>query len=108
VAASRSGPANGREPRRHSPEYSRRSKRSDTFGDNFTFSGFRSPVIVISPFAKSGFVSHTPMDYTAILKFIETRFGLPTLTQRDAAQPDMSEFFDLAGAHERGIASGST
>jgi phospholipase C len=38
------------------------------------------------------------MDYTAILRFVETRFGLRTLTQRDAAQPDMSEFFDLGGA----------
>jgi phospholipase C len=35
------------------------------------------------------------MDTTAILKFIETRFGLPSLTARDAAQADMSEFFDL-------------
>jgi phospholipase C len=35
------------------------------------------------------------MDHTAILKFIETRFNLPSLTARDAAQADMSEFFDF-------------
>jgi phospholipase C len=35
------------------------------------------------------------MDYTAILKLIETRFNLPSLTARDAAQPDMTEFFDF-------------
>ena len=29
-----------------------------------------------------------------MLKFIETRFSLPTLTKRDAAQIDMTEFFD--------------
>ena len=52
------------------------------------------PVLVISPFAKKHFVSHTPMDTTAILKFIETRFGLPNLTRRDAVMPDMQEFFD--------------
>jgi phospholipase C len=38
------------------------------------------------------------MDYTAILKFIETRFNLPSLTARDQAQPDMTEFFDFANA----------
>ncbi|HEX7961324.1 MAG TPA: alkaline phosphatase family protein [Terriglobales bacterium] len=60
----------------------------------FNITGFRVPVIVISPFAKQHFVSHTPMDNTAVLKFIETRFGLPNLTKRDAAMPDMQEFFD--------------
>jgi len=35
-------------------------------------------------------------DYTAILKLIETRFNVPALTQRDAAQMDMTEFFDFA------------
>jgi phospholipase C len=36
-------------------------------------------------------------DSTAILKLIETRFNLPSLTARDAAQPDMTEFFDFSG-----------
>jgi phospholipase C len=35
------------------------------------------------------------MDYTAALKLIETRFNLPPLTARDAAMPDMTEFFDF-------------
>jgi phospholipase C len=52
--------------------------------------------MVISPFAKKNFVSHTPMDYTAYLRFIETRWKLPTLTARDAAMPDMTEFFDFS------------
>jgi hypothetical protein len=38
------------------------------------------------------------MDYTAFLKLIETRFGLPPLTQRDASMPDMTEFFDFSTA----------
>ncbi len=63
--------------------------------DDYSRTGFRVPLIVVSPFAKSGYVSHTVMDYTAILKFIEKRFNLSNLTQRDAAQPDMSEFFDF-------------
>ncbi len=61
----------------------------------FFFTGFRVPVIVISPFSKANYVSHTPMDYTAMLKLIETRFNLRNLTSRDAAQPDMTEFFDF-------------
>lgn len=64
----------------------------------FFFTGFRVPLIVISPFTKKNYVSHTTADYTAILKFIETRFGLPSLSARDAAQPDMTEFFDFGNA----------
>jgi len=69
----------------------------DIQGD-FTITGFRVPLIVFSPFTKKGYVSHTPADFTAMLKFIETRFGLPNLTLRDKMQPDMTEFFDFAGA----------
>src|SRR6266567_2287682 len=62
---------------------------------NFTVTGFRVPLLVISPFTKMNYVSHTTADYTAILKFIETRFNVPSLNKRDAAQMDMSEFFDF-------------
>lgn len=61
---------------------------------DFTLTGYRIPLIVISPFSKKNYVSHTVADFTAILKMIESRFGLPSLTARDAAQMDMSEFFD--------------
>ncbi len=66
----------------------------DPPGD-FNRNGFRIPMMVVSPFSKKNFVSHTPADSTAILKLIETRFNLPSLTKRDAAQFDMSEFFDF-------------
>lgn len=66
-----------------------------TPGD-FTISGFRVPMFVVSPFAKKNFVSHTPMDSTAALKLIETRFNLPNLTARDKSMPDMTEFFDFS------------
>ena len=62
---------------------------------DFTLTGYRVPLIVISPYAKKHYVSHTVADYTAMLKFIETRFNLPSLTARDAAQMDMTEFFDF-------------
>ncbi len=63
---------------------------------DFTITGFRIPNMVVSPFAKKNFVSHTPIDYTAWLKFIETRWGLGNINARDAAMPDISqEFFDF-------------
>ena len=62
---------------------------------DFNYTGYRVPMIVVSPFTKKNYVSHTITDYTAILKFIETRFNIPALTQRDAVQIDMTEFFDF-------------
>ena len=62
---------------------------------DFTYTGFRVPLLVISPYSVPNFVSHQVRDYTAILKFIETRFNVAALTKRDAAQADMSEFFDF-------------
>jgi len=54
------------------------------------------PLIVISPFAKKNYVSHTVYDSTAILALIEKRFGLQPLTNRDKSQSDMSsDFFDF-------------
>jgi len=63
---------------------------------DFTWTGYRVPLLVISPFTKKNFVSHTVRDYTAVLKLIETRFGVSPLSARDTAQADMSEFFDFA------------
>ncbi|MFB3815264.1 MAG: alkaline phosphatase family protein [Terriglobales bacterium] len=73
----------------------------DCFGQpcanfDFNITGFRVPTMIISPFARRHYVSHTPMDFTAMLKFIETRWNLAPLTQRDASMPDMTEFFDFA------------
>jgi phospholipase C len=62
---------------------------------DFVYTGYRVPLMVISPFAKKNYVSHTVADYTAWLKLVETRFNLPSLTKRDAAQIDMTEFFDF-------------
>jgi phospholipase C len=50
--------------------------------------GTRIPTLIISPFAKQGFVDHTQYDTTSILRFITRRFSLPTLpgiTARDNA-----------------------
>jgi acid phosphatase len=42
--------------------------------------GTRIPAIIVSPFAKKGYVDHTPYDTTSILRFITHRFGLPVLS----------------------------
>jgi phospholipase C len=65
---------------------------------DFVYTGFRLPNIVVSPFAKHHYVDHTPIDTTAILRFIEIRFRLQPLSKRDAAQPDISFFFDFSSA----------
>ena len=59
--------------------------------------GFRLPNIIISPFTRRHYVSHTPMDHTAVIKFVENRFigSAAHLTNRDAAQPNLLEFFDF-------------
>ena len=59
--------------------------------------GFRLPNMVVSPFARKHYVSHIPMDHTAVIKFVENRFigSSAHLTKRDAAQPDLMDFFDF-------------
>jgi len=59
--------------------------------------GFRLPNIILSPFTRKHYVSHTPMDHTAVIKFVETRFigSSAALTTRDAAQPNLLDFFDF-------------
>jgi phospholipase C len=59
--------------------------------------GFRVPNIIISPFTRKHYVSHTPMDHTAVIRFVESRFigSSAHLTAHDAAQPNLLEFFDF-------------
>ena len=59
--------------------------------------GFRLPNFVVSPFVRRHYVSHIPMDHTAVIKFVEDRFIGPSahLTARDAAQPNLLNFFDF-------------
>lgn len=63
-------------------------------GQRFDHLGFRTPLIVVSPYAKRGFVSHTPIDHTSVTRLVETRFGLPALTARDANAWPLFDLFD--------------
>jgi phospholipase C len=57
--------------------------------------GLRVPLIVVSPYAKRGYVSHNVTDHTSLLRFIEARFDLPALTHRDANAVPPFDMFDF-------------
>jgi phospholipase C len=57
--------------------------------------GPRVPMLIVSPFAKRGYVSHTQYEHSSVLKFVEDRYHLPPLTARDARASDMRDSFDF-------------
>jgi acid phosphatase len=57
--------------------------------------GTRVPTIVISPFAKHGYVDSTVYDTTSIAALIEHRYNLAPLGARDAAAADLTNAFDF-------------
>jgi phospholipase C len=61
----------------------------DTYG-----LGERVPFLIISPYAIPGHISSTQYEASSILKFVEERFGLPPLTQRDANANDTQDSFN--------------
>ena len=58
--------------------------------------GIREPMIIISPYAKPGFVDHTPASHASMLAFTEHLFGLPSLNGEDATAYDFANAFDFA------------
>jgi len=58
--------------------------------------GPRVPMIIISPYAIPGYISHTQYEFASVLKFIEETFNLPSLTQRDANANDMMDSFNFS------------
>lgn len=57
--------------------------------------GTRIPAIVVSPFARRGFVDHTPMDTTSILKLITRRFALEPLPGVRPAAGDLTSALEF-------------
>ena len=57
--------------------------------------GTRVPALIVSPYAKRGIVAHGQYDHASILKFIEWRFGLEPLTERDRRAEAFLEAFDF-------------
>jgi len=58
--------------------------------------GIRVPFIVVSPYARRSFVSHTVYDHSSVTRFIEARFGLPAMTARDANATPPMDVFDFS------------
>jgi phospholipase C len=60
--------------------------------------GPRVPLLVISPYAKPGFISKSRAEPASFAKFIEAIFGLPGLGARDARKEtsDLMNFFDFS------------
>jgi len=69
--------------------------KGNPFVGDFDHTGFRVPFIVVSPFAKKHFASHTVYDHASVVRFIETVFGLPAMTARDANANTPMEMFDF-------------
>jgi phospholipase C len=57
--------------------------------------GFRVPLLVISPYAKRGYIDHTQYEFSSMLRFAEDILGLPTLTKRDNEANNMLNAFDF-------------
>ncbi|MGA8574436.1 MAG: alkaline phosphatase family protein [Candidatus Cybelea sp.] len=59
--------------------------------------GMRVPMLIISPYAKRGWVSHVPYEHGSILRFIEDRFGLSQLAASDTrATSPANDCFDFS------------
>jgi phospholipase C len=67
-----------------------RPPKADRFG-----LGFRVPLIILSRYAKTGFIDHRPGEFSSILRFIEENWGVAPLTARDRSAGDLSWDFDF-------------
>jgi phospholipase C len=71
------------------------------YGFDFKRFGVRVPAVLVSPLITAGTVfrvpaNSMPLDHTSILKTVEKRWGLPNLTARDAAAPDLGAVLTLS------------
>ncbi|HKE35992.1 MAG TPA: alkaline phosphatase family protein [Candidatus Baltobacteraceae bacterium] len=57
--------------------------------------GFRVPMIVISPYARAGYISHTQYEFGSILKFVENTFKLGPLGTTDVRSTSIADCFNF-------------
>jgi phospholipase C len=62
--------------------------------DPFGF-GIRVPMLLISPYARDGFVSQELGEFSSVLRFIEDNWGLSKLTKRDRRATPLLSAFDF-------------
>ena len=65
-------------------------------GDHDGRLGFRTPALLVAPWAQAGAVSHVTFDHTSVLRLIEWRWGLPPLTVRDATANNLALALDFS------------
>ena len=65
-----------------------------SWGSGYVY-GFRVPLVVVSPYARTAYISHVDHDFGSILKFIETTFNLTSLGYADVHADDLSDCFNL-------------
>jgi phospholipase C len=58
--------------------------------------GFRVPSLLISAYAKRGYIDSTELDFTSVLKFIEENWDLEPLAVRDANAKSFMDAFDFS------------
>ena len=67
------------------PGYIRKVEKLDAGPQTYDRYGFRVPAVIVSPYARPGYVSSQTFDHASVLKLIEQKWNLPPLTARDAA-----------------------
>jgi phospholipase C len=63
--------------------------------DRFGY-GFRVPALLVSPYAKHGMIEHSTLDFTSILKFVESNWQLRPLARRDRTARSIAGAFDFS------------
>ena len=70
-------------------------RQSRDLAKDFGQMGIRIPAVLVSPYARRGFVDHNIYGFESILKLIRYRYGLAPLTRRDAYARNMVRSFDF-------------
>jgi phospholipase C len=66
-----------------------------SWGSGYVY-GFRVPLIVVSPYARAGYISHVTHDFGSILRFIEETFSLSSVGYADVAADNLSDCFNFS------------
>ena len=70
--------------------------------------GFRVPAIVVSPYSRSGYVSHSDYEFGSILKFIEDNWALGSLGTTDKTSASfVNDFFDFTQQPRKFVSIGA-
>ncbi len=77
------------------PSYVKNAQKLDAGPKHYDRYGFRVPAVIVSPYARRGYVSSQVFDHTSVLKLIEQKWNLPPLTARDAAAVPPLDMLDF-------------